>query len=116
MKEQIKALRALADETRLRIVCLLMGKDRLCVCQIIDALKMKQSTVSKALKVLKEAGIIEDSRKAQWIYYNLNKSGKNPVFWALNSVSKEAAKSDKCISDSKNLEAWFKTNCKGAKK
>ncbi len=86
MNAQIKALKALADETRFRIVGLLMENESLCVCRIVDALKMKQSAVSKALRVLKEAGIINDLRKTQWIYYSLNRTTGNPILPALNSI------------------------------
>ncbi len=64
-------LRALADETRLRIFALLT-KDELCVCEIEDVLGLPQSLVSNHLAVLRRAGLVKarrDAEDARWIFY-----------------------------------------------
>jgi len=64
-------LRALADETRLRIFALLT-KDELCVCEIEDVLGLPQSLVSNHLAVLRRAGLVQarrDAEDARWIFY-----------------------------------------------
>ena len=63
--------KALGDETRLGIVRLLIGKE-LCVCDIIDAFHVSQPAISHHLKILKYAGIVNDTRDGKWIYYSLN--------------------------------------------
>ena len=62
--------RALADETRLRIVALL-SHGELCVCHIQQALNRSQPTVSRQLGVLRAAGIVADRRDGTWVHYRL---------------------------------------------
>lgn len=70
MKDTATIFKALGDEVRLEIVRLLAGKE-LCVCTIMDAFAKSQPTISHHLKVLKYAGIVEDTRDGKWIYYRL---------------------------------------------
>lgn len=65
-----RMFRALADETRIRIVALL-AQGELCVCHIERALDMKQSTVSRQLSVLRAGGLVDTRRDGSWIYYRL---------------------------------------------
>ena len=62
---------ALADGTRLDILDQLMGGER-CVCELTDALQSGQSRLSFHLKVLKDAGLIQDRPEGRWIYYAIN--------------------------------------------
>ena len=62
--------RALGDETRLRIVALL-SHGELCVCHFQEALGLSQPNISRHLAVLRAAGIVEDRRKGNWVYYRL---------------------------------------------
>jgi ArsR family transcriptional regulator len=69
-KELEKSLKALGDRNRLRIINML--KDRaMCVCEITDILKLSQSTVSGHLRILKEAGIVEDTKDGLWVEYRI---------------------------------------------
>jgi ArsR family transcriptional regulator, arsenate/arsenite/antimonite-responsive transcriptional repressor len=64
--------KALADETRLRILHLLTRGER-CVCHIHDTLKLPQSKVSRHLAYLKAAGLIQDRKEGLWRHYSLVK-------------------------------------------
>lgn len=70
MKSALKIFKALADPTRLRILLLLRAR-RLCVCELVFVLKMEQSRVSHQLRVLREAGLVEDEREGRWIVYRV---------------------------------------------
>jgi DNA-binding transcriptional ArsR family regulator len=64
-------LKALADETRLRIFALLTRRE-MCVCEIEDVLGLSQSLVSNHLAVLRQAGLVRgrrDEEDARWIFY-----------------------------------------------
>ncbi|MFY9580893.1 MAG: metalloregulator ArsR/SmtB family transcription factor [Gaiellaceae bacterium] len=63
--------RALADPTRVAIVNRLSGADELCVCDLNAAFDLSQPTISHHLKILKEAGLVESSRRGTWAYYRL---------------------------------------------
>jgi len=65
--------KALGDETRLRILNLFqVAGEPLCVCEMVDALKIPQYQVSKHLVVLKHAGLVRVEREGTWGYYSLN--------------------------------------------
>jgi ArsR family transcriptional regulator len=64
--------KALADQTRLRILNLLTRRE-LCVCQIVDVLGIGQSKVSRHLAHLRNAGLVNDRREGLWIYYSLTR-------------------------------------------
>jgi ArsR family transcriptional regulator len=61
---------ALSDETRLAVLDMLRGGER-CVCELQDALDAAQSRLSFHLRVLKEAGLVEDRKEGRWSYYSL---------------------------------------------
>jgi len=73
MKSTAQTFKALGDETRLRIMALLVGGHELCVCDIMAALDMPQSTVSRHLSYLRNAGLVDDRRQGVWMYYKINK-------------------------------------------
>jgi len=61
---------ALSDTTRLGILEMLRGGER-CVCDLQDELAAAQSRLSFHLRVLKEAGLVEDRREGRWSYYSI---------------------------------------------
>lgn len=70
MKKTAQIFKSLADETRLRIL-LLLGDDELCVCDLMAILQLPQSTVSRHLAYLRNAGFVDDRRQGIWMYYRL---------------------------------------------
>jgi ArsR family transcriptional regulator len=70
LREFMNVLKALAEENRVRILCLLREHD-LCVCQIIEVLKLAPSTVSKHLSILHQARLIDSEKKGRWVFYSL---------------------------------------------
>ena len=67
----IEIYKALSDESRLRILNLLM-KSKLCVCEIEEVLCMSQTNVSRHLNKLKNAQIVVSKKEAQWAYHFIN--------------------------------------------
>ena len=61
---------ALSDETRLKVLGMLRGGER-CVCELQEPIDAAQSRLSFHLKVLKDAGLVTDRRKARWAYYSI---------------------------------------------
>ena len=70
MKQLARIFKALSDETRLRIIALLSNGE-LCVCDLMAALDLPQSTVSRHLAYLRHAGLVEDRRNGVWMFYRL---------------------------------------------
>jgi ArsR family transcriptional regulator len=65
-----KLFRALGDETRVRILALLVHGE-LCVCHVESALGISQPNCSRQLGVLKSAGVVESRRDGTWVYYRI---------------------------------------------
>jgi ArsR family transcriptional regulator len=63
--------KALADPTRVAIVNRLAAAEEVCVCDLNTAFDLSQPTISHHLKVLRDAGLVEASRRGTWAYYRL---------------------------------------------
>lgn len=74
MENKLNVLKTLADETRLRIINLFIKSGQnLCVCELMDALKIPQYAVSKALTIIRNADLLNAEKKGTWVYHELNK-------------------------------------------
>ena len=77
MKDFIKVMKALSDANRVKIIKMLQRKV-MCVCEIKTALGLAQSTASKHLKILEEAGLITYSKEGLWVNYRLADGSDSP--------------------------------------
>jgi ArsR family transcriptional regulator len=76
-------LKLLGDKTRLTMVKMLDTNDY-CVCEFVGIFKMSQPAISQHVRKLKDAGLIQETRRGQWIIYSLNKdSGYYPLVHSL---------------------------------
>jgi len=71
--------KALSEPVRLRILNLLLAEGELCVCDIVEALELPQSTISRHLAILRQAGWIEARRQGVWMYYRMAESHEVPL-------------------------------------
>lgn len=69
-REKSRFFKALADETRLRIVKLL-GIREMCVCEVMVALGLTQPTASHHLGILENAGLVKDRKEGKWVFYSI---------------------------------------------
>lgn len=69
--DNAQLFKALGDETRIRMIGLLT-QGELCVCDIMEVLSLPQSTASRHLAYLKNAGWVAGTRRGKWMYYQLN--------------------------------------------
>jgi len=63
--------RALSDPTRVAIVNRLAAAPECCVCDLTAAFDLSQPTISHHLRILREAGLVEATRRGTWAYYRL---------------------------------------------
>ncbi len=96
MKNSIKILKALSDETRLNIVEFLLDGDK-CVCQIFPHVKRTQSTVSIQLRKLESWGILESRREGKKIFYKIADLRVCDVFKALGYAKGRLIKNSCCM-------------------
>lgn len=80
------AFQALGDEIRLKMLKLLSEHDSLCVCEIQQAFDVGQPTVSHHLKVLREAGLVDVTRRGVWAYYALRREAVKGLIQELVSA------------------------------
>lgn len=68
MKEQLRIMKALADENRLRILKMIEHRP-LCVCELQEVLEIVQSAVSRHLKILEDADLIARRKTGVWVEF-----------------------------------------------
>lgn len=110
MRDFMTTTKALADESRVRILMALKGRE-LCVCQIIELLGLAPSTVSKHLSILKQARLIDSRKASRWIYYQLAENNVPPVVdETLHWVQGALEKDRQIAEDKKRLRVIQKMN------
>ena len=73
--ELARMFKALGDPVRLRLLSMIASKDgadgsgEVCVCDLLGAFDVQQSTISHHLRVLREAGLVDCQRRGTWVYY-----------------------------------------------
>jgi ArsR family transcriptional regulator len=77
MKAFTKVMRALSDPNRVKIIKLLQQKS-MCVCELQAALQIAQPSVSKHLKILEEADLVDYHKDGLWVNYYLTDGKKSP--------------------------------------
>ena len=98
--------KALSDETRIEIMTLLLEQDELCVCDFVGALGQTQSKVSRHLRYLYNAGLVQDRRQGLWMHYRLSadlKPEQTRIIAALSDAVGEEQKQEL----RRSLERWF---------
>ena len=106
MNDILLLYKSLADETRLRILALLLGEGgELCVCDIIAALKLPQSTISRQLAILKKTGWVNDRRCGLWIYYSVRENA-GPQGELIPLLKKQLLKTSTSADDRETLAGF----------
>jgi ArsR family transcriptional regulator len=93
MQELIKATKALSDETRLRILNLLLER-ACCVCEVMQALDISQSRASRNLGILQDAGFLTAKRDGLWIVYSIDWQTTNSHAASLAKLLKDSPIAD----------------------
>ncbi len=88
MRDTVKAFKALSDETRLRILNLLLERE-CCVCEVMQALAISQTRASRNLSALYDAGFLKLRKDGLWSLYSIDNKGMQEYFSDLvKAVSK----------------------------
>jgi len=73
MRDLIKATKALSDETRLRILNLLLERE-CCVCEVMQALDISQSRASRNITALYDSGFLTRRKEGLWAFYTIDET------------------------------------------
>jgi ArsR family transcriptional regulator, arsenate/arsenite/antimonite-responsive transcriptional repressor len=110
MDQTGKLFKALGEEIRLRILYLLLTEGELCVCDIMAALELPQSTASRHLAYLKKAGWVDDRREAVWMYYSIAKNTSGLMKEMIPLLKRHLASIPAIVSDYKRFCECCKNN------
>ncbi len=112
MREAIKAFKALSDETRLRVLNLVLDRE-CCVCEVMQALEISQSKASRHLSALYDAGFLKQRKEGLWSLYSVDEDIKDYLS-DLVTATKKALKDNKTVAlDKERLKKAKRTglNC-----
>ena len=83
----VACCRALADDTRFRILEALVGRET-CVCELVDQLDVAQPLLSHHLKTLREAGLVRAEKRGRWMFYSLDADALEATAAALGGLAR----------------------------
>ena len=98
--------KALSDETRLRIMTLLLEHEELCVCDFVGALGQTQSKISRHLRYLYNSGLVKDRREGLWMHYRVSPD-LTPEQRVIVAALKEAVGEEQKQELRQSLKRWF---------
>lgn len=96
MKNLIKTAKAISDETRIRILKVLLERE-CCVCEVMQALDISQSRASRNLGILADAGFVKSRRDGLWIVYSIDKQTINSHAASLIEMLRSSLVNDEVI-------------------
>jgi len=97
MQNLIRAMKALCDETRLRIMNILLEKEECCVCEIMQALDISQTRASRNLGMLQTAGFLKSRRQGAWMFYSIDRQTTNRYATSLAQLLKDSPISNEVL-------------------
>jgi len=111
MEHIIPVLKAISDESRLRILNLLISRGELCVCDIEAILGATQTKVSRHLAYLRRSGLVNARRSGLWILYSIAPSPDGPRKEVLSFLPRILNTDDVARRDLKRLDARMRRGC-----
>lgn len=104
----IQVMKALSDETRIRILNILKDGD-MCVCEIEAVLNISQSNASRHLTKLTNAEVIVYYKINKYVYYKINEAAVNEFPFIDEIIKMHTCKLEQCIKDMENLKEHRKS-------
>lgn len=97
MRDLVKAMKALSDETRLRILNLLLERE-CCVCEVMQALDISQTRASRNLSALYDAGFLNLRKDGLWSLYSMDREGTKEHFADLVNAVRKALEDNEVVA------------------
>ncbi len=94
MRELVKIYKALSDESRLRVLNLLLERE-CCVCEVMQALEISPSKASRNLSALYNAGFLKSRKDGLWSLYSIDWDGMNTYLKNILEATREAVKGNR---------------------
>ncbi len=97
MRDVVKAFKALSDKTRLRILNLLLEKE-CCVCEVMQTLGISQTSASRNLSALYDAGFLKLRKNGLWSLYSIDQEGMKEYFPDLINAVRKALEGNEVVA------------------
>ncbi len=94
----VNIFKALSDPNRIRIVKMLAERE-MCMCEVREVLNLSNSTVSKHLTILRDAGLLLDSKEGKWVNFRLSDKSENAFLQSLIALLKRSLNDDEAIRE-----------------
>ena len=101
MRNFIRATKGLSDETRVRILNLILQRE-CCVCEVMEVLDISQTRASRNLSMLYDAGFLKHRRDGLWSHYSIDTEGMEQYHLGLIEAAKTAIKSNQTAAQDLN--------------
>ena len=116
MRQLASVLKALGDETRLRMLALLQAEGELCVCDVVEALQITQSKASRHLRHLVNAGFVQDRKDGVWVHFRIAQPAEALQAAVLAALSDQLARRlgdevVRCLADWRKRKAREGISC-----
>ncbi|KKB73789.1 MULTISPECIES: ArsR/SmtB family transcription factor [Bacillus] len=108
MDKVAEVLKLLGDKTRLTMVAILKQRE-CCVCEFLEVFTMSQSSISQHLRKLKHAGLLNEEKRGQWVYYSLNT--KSELFGLIDELLKHIPDQTEQIKKMNASKVTTRCNC-----
>lgn len=97
MREFLAVANALSDANRVRLL-LGLCHGELCVCSLVNLVGLADSTVSKHMSILKQAGLVEARKQGRWVYYRLAGLDASALVRQIVALAEEHLREDRVIA------------------
>jgi len=97
-RDYVNVFKALSDPNRIRIVKMLSERE-LCMCEVREILDLSNSTVSKHLTILRDAGLVLDSKDGKWVNFQINNKSEQRFVRSLLGLIKSSFDDDEDVQD-----------------
>ena len=108
MKKISSVFKAIGDETRLKMLALLLRKGELCVCDFVEVLGITHSKASRHLRYLHNSGLVADRRQGLWVHYRIASAGDNKWMVPIVEGLKKLIKNEMFEDLFKKINKWEK--------
>jgi ArsR family transcriptional regulator len=102
MRDLTSIGQAIVDPTRVRVIAALRYGE-LCVCELVDALEISQSTLSTHLQVLRQTGVVNTKKEGRWIYYSLTDQKRGLIEAIFSQIQPQSDSDPRLRRDSKRI-------------
>ncbi|MCU0453255.1 MAG: metalloregulator ArsR/SmtB family transcription factor [Bacteroidetes bacterium] len=96
--DRVKVFKALSDPNRVRILKMVLVRE-LCLCEVRDVLGLSNSTVSKHLSILRDAGLILDSKDGKWVNFRVHDQADDEVVRSAIALVRKSFDDDAVIRE-----------------